>query len=87
MDRIANFVKPISPSALVPEWNTMSISAVLIFALVSLICFILAFRCYPEDDDTPVGMKFLFSVVAAAWNVVYLAYYFVTVHIMGLGCG
>lgn len=66
--------------------STSGVLFLVMFFLIGLVCFGLSFRCYSSSDDTPVGIRVISGLLAAAWNVIYLGYYFVTVHIMGMSC-
>ena len=54
------------------------IGAVIIFFLISLLCFGLSYKDYDKDDVTPVATKVGSALLAAAWNIVYLIYYFIS---------
>jgi hypothetical protein len=84
-EALNSVIPNLSPSQFIKEWDLTSVTFVIVFAAISLMAFVLSVRNYPEGDDTPAGMKLLYALLAAAWNVGYVAYYFVTVHIMGLG--
>jgi hypothetical protein len=72
---------------IIPEWNSLSAFAVMIFIISAIASFVISFRCYSSTDETPIGFKLLFSILASMWNVLYLVYYFMTVHVIGLECG
>lgn len=81
-------IKPVSPWIIMPDYRTMTgLATIMVFLMFSIVAFVLSIRCYPEADDTPIGLKLLFSLLAAGWNVIYLVYYFVTIHIFGMSCG
>lgn len=69
-----------------PEQNVYSAMTIVILFIFGLIAFVLSIRCYPEDDDTPVGVKVLFALLAACWNILYVVYYILTVSIGGSRC-
>lgn len=69
-----------------PQWDAYSILTVMVLVVFGLIAFALSIRCYPEDDDTPVGMKILFALLAACWNIVYVIYHLLAVYVVGVGC-
>jgi hypothetical protein len=78
---------PMPMSMLIPEWNALSTSAVIIYVICAITAFALSFKCYSRTDETPIGFRIFFSILAAMWNVLYLVYYFMTVHVIGMECG
>ena len=90
MDRVSKawqYIKPVGPSVIFHTWNVYSVSALMIIGISALLSFALSYRCYADNDETPFGLRILFALLAAGWNVLYLMYYFVTVHIIGMKCG
>ncbi len=84
MDTIRKMEGFIRPTTVIAEWNTYSIYFAILFVIIGILCFFLSYRCNPED--TPVGMRVLFALLASLWNVLYLLYYVFTVYILGMGC-
>lgn len=79
---ILNAIRPMSI-----DWPTESTNGVIVlvvFGVISVIAFVLSYRSNPKEDGTPAGLKILFALIAAGWNIVYLGYYFFTVHVMGM---
>ena len=83
----SRYLIPVAPGIIITRWDNYSTIAVIIFGLASLTAFILSYKCYSDTDETPFGMKILFALLSAFWNVLYLIYYFFTVHVFGLRCG
>lgn len=52
-------------------WLYVSIIVFVVFALVALVIHL---REYPEDDDTPKIFKAGFTLLAMAWNMIYVIY-------------
>jgi hypothetical protein len=67
-----------------PVDSTNGVITMVVFGVISLIAFVLSYRSNPKEDGTPVGLKLLFALIAAGWNIVYIGYYFFTVHVMGM---
>lgn len=72
--------------SIIPEWNSYSIIAVLLYFVCAIVAFGLSIRCYSDTDETPVGLKLIFALLAAMWNVVYIVYYVIIYHIIGVPC-
>jgi hypothetical protein len=70
-----------------PRWDTYNLIATFVFVISAIVAFTLSYRCYDDADDTPVGLRILFALLAAFWNILYIIYYFLTVHVGGMTCG
>ena len=84
MDNIRKLESLIKPITVINEWNMASVTYVIFFVIIGIVCFFLSYRC--NQEDTPVGMKILFALLASFWNVLYLLYYIFTVYILGMTC-
>lgn len=84
MDTVRKISGFITPIPIINEWNTYSIYYVIFFTIIGILCFFLSYQC--NQQDTPVGMKILFAILAALWNILYLLYYVFTVYILGMDC-
>uniref|UniRef100_A0A6C0J6W4 Uncharacterized protein n=1 Tax=viral metagenome TaxID=1070528 RepID=A0A6C0J6W4_9ZZZZ len=45
-----------------------------VYITIYITCFILSYRNYPEDDDTPKIFKISYALLAGLWNILYLMY-------------
>ena len=88
MERAAkawSYVRPISPMEFIGPLDYETIPLLFLYGIIGIVCFLLSVRCYKEHDDTPAGLRVLYGLVAAGWNLLYLAYYFLRAS-MGYGC-
>ena len=79
------YIRPPNPLDLFGSMGYEAIPYVLVFGLIGVVCFLLSVRCYKEHDDTPTGLRVLYGLVAAGWNVLYIVFYFLRAS-MGGGC-
>jgi hypothetical protein len=69
-----------------PIWDTSGMIMFVIFIICGILSFALSYNCYDDTDDTPIGLRIIFAILAALWNVAYIVYYLFTVYVMDMKC-